>query len=298
MPACLLALTVLGALLTAPTPAGAAHSAGPGFTGAFRLQGSNGYSILVLALGRENGRGNLLLLVSGRGGNVIYAMPATVTPTAVEADLGDLGVVSVELVPSGEEKTVHSSCGDKQPFAYESGSYVGTIDFHGEEGFTQASVSSTPLLVKPVVDIVCPGGGFGESSGPGLSGARLQVASGKRRSRLTLRLNKNRPRARTRFEASLREFRDGIRIERSVKGTAAAGAFLFDSHLRVARVQPPAPFSGAGIFRRRARSGRRWSGNLTVDFPGKAGVPVATRRSHATLVHANRSEGRWVTTKP
>ena len=52
--------------------------------------------------------------------------------------------------------------------------------------------------------------------------------------RSPFQVNKNRPRARAVYTASLRERRDGISIYREVKGVAPASAFRFDPNLRAA----------------------------------------------------------------
>ena len=287
-----LLFAVLGGAWALPSGAAGAAAAGqPGFGTAFRVKASNGYSIFALAGSRRaDGRGSISLFVARKGSSVVYSAPATVTPTTVQADLGELGSISLELEPSGVKKTVRSACGGK-PVTYESASYVGTIEFRGEEGFTQASASSTPMLVKPLLDLVCGRIASGELSGAGLPGARLRVSSGNHRHGLSLQLNENRPGARLTYRTSLAEIHNGIQIERSVSGRVAGSSFEFDRRLRTATVRPPAPFSGSAIFRRDAPAARRWTGSLSVDFPGKSNVPLVSRGPRTSLVHARLTSG-------
>lgn len=113
--------------------------------------------------------------------------------------------------------------------------------------------------------------------------------------RLRLQANKNRPGARTRLEVETHEERRGIEISRSTTLWAGASAFEFDPSLRTATLAPPAPFSGSASFHRNAPVANRWSGNLTVDLPGRSNVPLAAAGVGATLVPAcwHEGEGRF-----
>lgn len=91
------------------------------------------------------------------------------------------------------------------------------------------------------------------------------------------------------FEATLKEAWDGIRIERTVSGRQPAAAFDYDPLLRTATVQPSAPFSGVASFHRGAAPTNRWTGTLSVDFPGKANVPLTGGAFSVHAVHARRT---------
>jgi len=279
-------------LASVPASALAEPAARSGSSVSFRIKSSNGYSILALGGSRRgDSRGAISLFVARKGANVVYSAPAMITPTTVQADLGELGSISLGLEPSGIERTVRPTCGG-EPVTYESGSYVGAIEFRGEEGFTEASVASAPMLVKPLLDLACGRFASGELVvGRHLPGARLRVGSRSRRHRLSLQLNANRPGARVIFQASLGEFRRGVQIERSVSGRFRGSAFDFDRRLVAATVRPPGPFSGRAIFRRNAPAARRWRGSLAIDFPGKSNVPLAARGLRVSLVHARRTGG-------
>ena len=111
---------MLGALLAvlavAATASAKSLSAPPGF----RLQASDGYSLSVLASGNpESGRGDVLVFVHRRNSAVLYATHALVTETSIEADLGPVGRIDVDFVPSGKAKTERPECGG-QPFTFDS----------------------------------------------------------------------------------------------------------------------------------------------------------------------------------
>ena len=281
-------LGTLGVALLAPVQAGALDSDLKG-SAVFRLEGSHGYSIIGLASSeRIDGRGRLNLIVYRKGASVTYAAPATVTPTRLEADLGALGRISADIVPGGEKKTLHPHCGNAV-HGVEPRVYRGTFEFHGELGYTDAVAADVPEAVGFLANLICPEVANEEARGVGLPGARLRVVARHGDRRQSLQLNKNGPGKATVFSATLAERHDGIRIERSVFGRQAAGAFDYNPLLRTAIVAPPAPFSGSATFDRHVAPANRWTGDLSVDFPGEPNVPLTGSGFSVQLVHAQQS---------
>jgi protein-S-isoprenylcysteine O-methyltransferase Ste14 len=278
----------LASALFAPSLAAALDSDLKGFA-VFKLEASHGYSILGFASSdRIDGRGDIGLIVYRRGSAVSYSAPATVTPTRLEADLGVLGEIVADIAPSDRRKKLRSRCGGGvrtvQPDLYR-----GRFEFHGEEGYTDAVATQVPEDAEFLLDVLCPGGGGGEVSGAGLPGARLHSFSRRGDRRLSLQLSKNRPGKVTVFSASLAERRGQIRIERSVFGRQPARVFEYDPLLRTATVEPLAPFSGVARFHSGAAPANRWTGNLSLDFPGESNVPLAGTGFSVHLVHARRT---------
>ncbi|HET7444382.1 MAG TPA: hypothetical protein VFJ57_06960 [Solirubrobacterales bacterium] len=271
-------------------PAGAVAAADAedeSFAGAFVVNASNGYKILGIPFARGNPEhGELALFVGRKGESVIYFTRGKVTPTAVEVDLGSVAKVDFTFVPSGRKKRAHSPCDKKHGVEYEAGNYVGSFEFRGEEGFATASVTRTPVRIEPLLAFGCAGSLRGETWGKGFPGARLRIRQRRGSERLSVQLNKNRPSQRTLFEANLDETRGKVQIHRGVGGLVGASAFSYAPDVRTARTSPPAPFSGTASFDRSAS--RPWRGNLTVDFPGRSGVPLVTPDAKVSLVHA-----RW-----
>lgn len=266
---------------------GAAFAKALSAPGGFELQGTHGYSVLVFALpARGGGHGSALVYVRGRSGAVNYFAPAIVTRTAIRARFGDLGEIDVDFKPSGRLRRERSVCGGK-PVAFDSGSYVGTIDFTGEQGYTEVLATEAKGDLQFALDIICSGG-RSRGSGPGLPGAELSVVHHVSGVGASLTAEKNNPGARSVLEASVAEEHDGVGIERFVGVKAPSSAFDYDPLLRTAVVEPPPPFSGRATFRRDARPANRWSGHLSVDFPGRTGVSLTVGAPSAKLVHA-----RW-----
>jgi hypothetical protein len=253
-----------------------------------KLKASGGYSILVLANSeRADGRGDVALIVYRGHESVIYGAPATITATRFEADLGALGRIALDVAPSGRKKTLRSRCGDEpDSFSFEPLAYSGSFEFHGEEGYAEASIAAPREYTRFLIDGLCGGAGSGELSGRGLPGARLRLRARRGSFRLNLQANKNRPKAGTRFEIETREKRGRISILRDRTLWVGGGAFDYDPLLRAATLDPPAPFSGRASFHRSAAPADSWTGNLTVDLPGRSNLPLADPGVGATLIHA------------
>lgn len=258
----------------------------PGFT----MRASNGYSMFVFGSAAYKGRpASLAIFVTGKSGGVIYSTPATVTETSIQANLGALGEIAVTFHSSGQARTERSSCGGK-PVSFDSGYYEGTIDFHGEEGYTAVEATRAAGDLGFLLDIVCPGisgvtvGGAESSFFPG---AELDVNWPGSRHLPHLKVVKNRPGARAHFEAGISEEHEGIAVARFIGAIAPAGTFEYDPLVKTATVHPPAPFSGTAQFHRNAKPANRWTGDLKVDLPGKADVKLTGSNTRAKLAHAH-----------
>lgn len=281
----------MGAMLVAlcllvPTAAGAVEE-DEGAIAAFRLKASNGYRIFVLA-SRQPGkpRGELAVIVGSRRDAVIYATRAVVEEAGIHADLGELGRIDLEYVRlKGKEKY---SCGSEGEVSYLArGEYRGVFELHGEEGYTEARATRLRADESILYDLVCADpGGSGEATGPTLQGARLRaVLRQGADSAVSFEITKNRPSAPSSFQVLTRERRGEIRIQRSAEAIVGAGAFRYDPRLRTATVSPPAPFEGSATYRREAPLRNRWSGDLTVDLPGRSDVPLVEPGFRLSLVH-------------
>jgi hypothetical protein len=255
---------------------------------AFEVDASNGYSIFGLASNeRADGRGEVLLVVSRAHASVLYAAPAQLTATSLEADLGALGRISFQAVPSGREKTFQTQCEEDSRVSYEPQSYRGNFEFHGEEGYTEAVTDSPRERFPRLYRGECRTYGSLQLGGD-VSGAGLRL-HGRGGLKLDLTARKNGPNKRTQLQVGVKEERAGISISRQVSQWAGSNAFDYDPLLRAAVLAPPAPFSGSASFHRGATAANRWGGDLTVDLPGRSNVPLVGPRVRATLV-----AGCWV----
>jgi hypothetical protein len=259
---------------------------------AFRVGASNGYEIVALAASqRADGKGQIVLFVDREDAGALYVAPATLTATSIEADLGQLGEVSLDVVPSGRKRTVHRRCGEEpETTSFEPQSFRGNFEFNGEEGFTEASSAAPREYTRFFFDLLCGSSISSEVGGDGLPGARLKLHSRQGPTRVNLQVNKNHPGGRSEFTAEIAERRRGVQIQRSAVLLAGAAAFDYDPLLRTATLDPPAPFAGHASFHRDASPANRWTGNLTVDFPGRADVPLVGGGFGVHLAPAHRSD--------
>lgn len=284
-----LALVVLVGSQAAP--AAAQGEPDTGAFNAFNLKGSNGYRIVVWAIsGKGYRNGQVLILAGHRRQAAAYLAPAIVTDTSVEADLGPLGRFDVTFQPSGEKGVAHPVCDPSQKVSYDKGFYVGEIEFHGEEGYTDVSVTRSAFTLHPFADLICPGMSSGEYVGRFEPGARLKVRLHRGDERISMQVNQNRPGARVRIRASLEEKRGRIHISRELNLTEPAASFDFAPDLSAASLSPPKPFAGSGLYLRDAKATNRWTGHLTLDFPGRSNVPLTGARFDANLVRARLVE--------
>lgn len=295
----LASLAALGLVLAAPAGAVIDLEAEGVVWSELRLHGSHGYEIAVGAFGAqpaESGEpghaGAVTVTVHRRGEAARYSVPATVTSDSIHADLGSLGEIDLTLHRSGHKRVVHSKC-LRDSIRYEPGVYEGTLRFRGEGGYTGVSRTAA-RRVLPIPLGPCSGSGSGENSGDGLPGARLRGLSFAHGRTLRFQFNKNRPRARVVYSASVRERRGDLRISRTVEGTAAPAAFQFAGNLSSASLRPPSPFFGSAELRRPPNSVTAMlRGDLDVAFPGRTialtGRDVTVTMAHARLTFSDSS---------
>jgi hypothetical protein len=317
--ACLVLLALPGGALAEPgAPAGAATEACPirhivldvsyYCTAEFTLRASDGYRITVSG---EAGNGPDDVELSARRGNedVEYNARGTVTATGIEASFGRLGKVSLRFLPSGVVRRVRvaKTCVKSRPpvVSAQLGSFVGTIRFRGEGGYTKVRADRAngglgdPLAIAP--KLKCEAGLKSEkrqeagvvrltASDLAPHGGIYFEAWASPLSRLALLTGPSTPQddAYT-FIVFAVEKKERMIIFRAAVAPGPAGDFVFDSALSSATVIPPVPFSGSGSFQRDADGTIAWTGDLAVALPGRGSVPLAGPGLRATL-SSNSSE--------
>lgn len=280
------ALVALAVALFSPTATGAVPVS---WANAFTVKGSNGYTMYVAAVPAHRGRPAAVKIeVWGKQAVVVYSTKtATVTETSVQVDLGELGEIDVAYKPSGVVQRVRPSCGGPA-IPIENGHYEGTISFHGEEGYTAVEATSAPADFDSLLNVIC-GPVSDELVTSGLPGARLSVQAGQPSEPSRFSVIKNRPAGRARFVVGVDETRGSIQISRILGLLAPPRSFRYDPDLRIATVRPPAPFAGAASFHREATATNRWSGNLTVDLPGRSDMRLTGGHERVEIIRAHSS---------
>jgi hypothetical protein len=293
--ALVLALTL--ALLPAAPAVG--DRSRPTSSSAFSVRGSNGFSVDVESEGGRvmvvasehlppvatfSRRGRPRPADTSNGASSIYYAPASsADPTRVDAHLGRLGRIDVGFHPSGEVRVTRLAApGGVGPCAHAArlvrrlGTFTGTVEFQGEDGYTSVRAASA----KGSVGTPLPSGCLAE---PASTARVARAAAGPRQSAELSAVNR---RDGTSFKATttdtgvaflavLREHRGGLVVARRAYAGAPLSTFAFAADFSWAQVRPPAPFAGTAHYV--AASGNRtgtWEGRLTATFPGVA-VPMA-----------------------
>lgn len=278
----------LSVLLLISSEAKAAPAEPPRVPGGFSVRATNGYVVSVLSsTNHRTGEGRVGLFVRSRHDAVTYTVPASVSETSIEADFGPIGRIDVDFLRTGDTRT-ERLCGGDDPFPFDSGRYVGTIEFKGEHGFSEAHASSARGSIVGPYAFLCKGNRHAaaevnEGSLRRPPGGRLSVLGGSRL--FYLRVTKDSPSARAHFEASIAERRGEMEISRFLEASGGAGTFDYDLASGFAHVEPPAPLGGWGTFRRENRD-TRGRGRLRADFPGQPNVVLRAIFSAARLERA------------
>lgn len=307
-----LALAAL-ALGASTSPAAASPLVPPGFV----LPASHGYKIFGLFFDGtpHEERDELLLIVARKDSAVTYFVPAKADETSVSADLGALGLVDLRFVPAGRPRPERTPCGTPRRVEVERGAFEGSFAFRGEEGFARATATRMPAFARIVLGLICGGNDDVEGFGGHAPGAQLKIHQRGAAATTDFEARTNSPTRPAYLEASVEEKRGRIGITRQVSFTAPPPAFRFDFAAKTATVKPGGPFHGSAKYDGSKAKRSRMRGNLTVDFPGHAGVRLLGPRTSAGMVRYvdNPSHpfalpgadalrvprlGAWPTTKP
>lgn len=290
-------IAVLAAVaLSAVAPAAVAAEAPPklAFNGTFELSATNGFHVFGLVASFE-GKAQVSLFVGRAGETAIYTARGVGTANSVAVDFGPLGKADLEVRPTGESETLHSKCGGPKATTIPGSEFVGTAEFHGEDGFTEFSATNLPLRYEPLLNLICPGPSSGTTSGSHVSGVQLKVKTPKSPSLL---IQQNHPGAPVFYEAKMHEKEGTVQVSRTVRGHLGAGAIRYAPTLESASFTAASPFTGKATYTGRTapkevRPGAgAWRGSLKVDFPGHPRVPIAGPSFKATIIHAHRTESR------
>jgi hypothetical protein len=278
----LFGIVVLAALLTLPGAAvakGGRLTIGARQSAEFQLKGSKGYSISVFG-----GGGQVTLTASHKGSSASYTAKGLASATQIKARLGRLGRVSVRFHSHGNPRHVPFPQGNCQggDETVESGTWVGQIEFEGEQAYTAVHATRAKGEVANSEKLTCSKQQGKESTPPGFQWTILSASSDARGVFSTAFLvssDAHPDLGGSSFGASLLEVhRRGMSIVRTISADAKSDAFAVSEeggHITSATVAPPAPFKGTATFQRTKGSKGSWAGALAGDFPGRGEVTLA-----------------------
>jgi hypothetical protein len=292
---------ICGALvLVWAAPARARVDTETGAYSALHLHGTHGYSIFVLARPHEGSQPANVTVQAVKGKSVAtYQVPAKVTKSKIDADLGRVGRISVEFRPRGRFAVAHIDCNPQARVRFQAGAWVGRIEFKGEEDFTRVKATRARKVFTPFLRIACPFVSDRVELGSELPGARLAALSKRKSSWVGLSAITNHPGGGLELSASMEEQRGRLSIYRGVQGFYPGSGFEFDQALNTAKLSPAGPFfSGSGTFSRFAEPQNRWTGDLSVDLPGRSNTLLTGTRFDIGLEHARYTREKRYDERP
>ena len=282
---------IIASLLVALAPAPAAArvgtevlpSLGEGSpTSRFVLETSNGYSVGIVGSGRRVG-----LSVYGHRAFARYAVRGRVSSRRIEAEFGQLGRLSVRFEATETIRLRPPRICKGRVRVVRRGFFVGTIEFEGENGYTQLSRRRVPGSTSTHPPRYCgqPRGAGGDPSDeafgfPVLAAFSTQpwtyfIAIGGEYGQ---------------FAAVIAEARESMRIWRAVFGVGGPRSFDLAGDLSAATVRPPKPFNGEASFRRNADGSTSWSSSLSASFPGVGTVDFTDPGFTASLAEPKSTD--------
>lgn len=275
----------VAALVLACLPEDAGAAAGYEWPGRqltrIEIEGSNGYSILIVADRKQH----LVLQTTKEGFTTEYTTHDTLAgPDRVKATLPGLGSISVRFRPRGPAHRLPAFAGCVgPPPTVQKGVVRGAIGFVGERQYTQAKTHEAPAEIEEWKSQRCRRGASPERNGPSLEdwtskfSARtlgIQFLVRKYPSGVLEGGSRVLYLAETAEAAS--EFASLVVYRRA---TALAPAFTFaDAHPEHMLISPPSPFVGTATFARTPESVFAWKGDLSIQFPGTDPLPLAGSR--------------------
>lgn len=286
------ALTAAVVMAVAPGAIAAEPPPKLAFDGGIELSATNGYHVFGLISSFE-GKAQVSLFVGKAGETAIYTARGVGTESSVAVDFGPLGKVDLEVRPTGSSETIRPCGGKGKPTTIPASEFIGTLEFHGEDAFTEFSATNLPLRIEPLAHLVCGGVTVGTTSGSHVGGVQLKAKSA---NGPLLVIQQNHPGAQVFYEASMHEKEGTVQVSRSISGRLPAASIDYAPSLGSASFAAPSPFTGKATYIGRTPPGETrpgtgtWRGSLRVDFPGHADVPLAGSGFSATIVHAHRTE--------
>lgn len=296
----------LGASTASRVGVALANTPLPAVPRAFRLRLGEGWVMHVLALRRwqvvdvelvrhdkGKARGIYYSVGSESGKGIVDPWPnlsAEIEPGAISAHMGPLVSIDVHFVPVDGSHPYEPKCGG-HAVRFGRGYFEGSVRLSGGNGYP--SLDATTAQADPEMELQskCTGGWVAEGP-PTLPGAEL-LADSVQSSTPYFEAFKVNPHARSTIGVGINESDRGVSVSRFVQVLAPAEAFQYSHSLERAIVRPPAPFSGSGFYSAARDRRHRWSGNLSVDFPGRAGVSLTQPPLHGFI-----NPARWVPPRP
>jgi hypothetical protein len=272
-----LALAPLAAALAL---APAAHAKPHALT--FSLRDSDGYQVTVTGIGPTVG---LTVQRPKQKVETVYLVHGKVTKTSIQARFPGLGQVDVDFQPP-RSKQGRPSC--NSVLHGEHGLFHGRIQFRGEGDYTSVDAHRAKGKALGLGSLRNCTGGIARPHRHQLEALlkKLLGLGGPKAKQTRILAEWKQPLGGVFFEATQvgRDHTKFFAVQQTTVGDLAilhvarahgsAKRLASDPALSFAGVSPPAPFSGSGDLRHDSDGRKRWTGDLTVSFPGAPNVPL------------------------
>jgi hypothetical protein len=270
------------------------------------LVNGDGYRVAVLAFGQtvvlQVGRGKSLRRMTA----TTYLVHGTATPTAIRASFGELGRVDLHFQRStGPRLPAPLECSGRGPIVRK-GIFVGAVHFRGEGGYTAVQAHRAQGISIDIAALsaclrhdlrgsrrtaIAPRSPFAALLELRKSGRAPQAPStpthpskGPRQTILAARGTHGLSRSvflalargdrKVRYAAAEATSEGALGVVRVATATAPRSSFSFNGELSRARVTPPRPFSGRGLFEHGPGNAKSWNGPLSVSLLGAPRLPL------------------------
>ncbi len=235
--------------------------------------------------------------------------PAGLDRGRLDLKIGKLGHFRGHLViTSTKAQKLEPGC-TGEPTINEEGYFAGSFLFHGERGYTaiHAPRLSGAIIRQGATDCRIPAGshrhqgkGVEEKAESAAEEAEYRLLAGDRKADLVLGANRIPLSRGTKGEATT-SFEVTATGEKTGAFTISRRAFVFDTAkdaastfvvpslaepLAEATVEPPAPFSGSATFHLEGPKTASWTGDLAVELPGLAKLPLTGKGIYAGACRA------------
>jgi len=258
----------------------------------FQLVGSDGYRLLVSARAATVTIG----VTSGSstpraGSSTTYVARGTTGPNGIHANFHRFGRVDVKFHPTAAAvRGLPPDCfGGTTGAATIPGYFTGTVDFHGQGGYTVARAHRVKgeVVLPPTEQCPLVAGG----ANPLLEDPNAELPPAQTRMTLSA-LDKAgtggllfvaRRAGKTGFYAERFGTVGQIGLLSFAYALGPRSSFTSDPRVSFGSVHPPRPFVGSATLRRGPHGKRSWTGDLAATFPGGETVPLTGTQFRTTL---------------
>lgn len=261
--ACLAAVALSAPAALAAKPKGLTLSS-------FKLKGSHGYRIDVIAAQGGGGKALALLMAGFQNLSATYEAPAEAGP-GVHADFGALGDLDLSFHRKRRQvEQLSRSC----KVVTENGVFRGDLTFSGEGGYTSAEAKAVSGEVSRFPNGLCFLESFRRASGsstpPFLQATSLVARSRTANGSIELEASEMKVGRDAFLSAKVKEKTGEVKIVRSAAVALTKEALVFGPGKppRTADLKLPPPITGSAHFEDPVGGPPTWTGTLAISLPG------------------------------